>query len=639
MTKIVNVAEIDISVKGTQSIKEMNAELQDAEKNLKDVEQQHGKNSKQYDEAKGKVDRLTASMDRLNNEAAENSGAMKRVGSSANVMKTGMDKANNSSKMMMGSSSKLGSGLNSLSGAFGGAASGAINLGKQFMALLANPIVLLIAAIVAGLTLLFKAFTSTKKGGEEFEAVMDGIRAVIDVLRDRVLKAGKAIFKFLTGDFKGAFNDAREAISGFGDEIANEFEVARQASLKLAEIKDRMRDLSVERAKQNLEISKARELSMDETKSIKERMAAVEKAGKLETELENKNVQVLKEKLDTIRKINSQSDTSAEDLQKEADAEIALYQAQQSAADARLRLQREQKRLQNEAASKAKAAADAAKSKRDAAAKAAEEERKRKEREAAEAAKKAEEALKVAQEIDAKAQRERLERNTNAFDLRMMDLQDKYDKEKAILEEQGLSTLNLTKNFEEAKAQIVQESVDEQNRIAAEADKKRQADADAADAAEIQAFNEKWEAKEKILNAAYGTAANFSNLIGELGGQNIKVQKAQALIQVGIDTASAISSLVKMSQANPANAVTGGIAGGLQFASGLLQITANMAKAVNILKAPLPPLPPPPGDLSPPSASAPPPQDNRDNRVYVLETDITSAQSRVVDLVETGIVQ
>jgi len=65
-----------------------------------------------------------------------------------------------------------------------------------------------------------------------------------------------------------------------------------------------------------------------------------------------------------------------------------------------------------------------------------------------------------------------------------------------------------------------------------------------------------------------------------------KFQKAQALIQIGIDTAQAISSLVKYSQANAANGVTGGLAGIAQFASGIAQILTNMAKAKQLLTSP-----------------------------------------------------
>lgn len=65
-----------------------------------------------------------------------------------------------------------------------------------------------------------------------------------------------------------------------------------------------------------------------------------------------------------------------------------------------------------------------------------------------------------------------------------------------------------------------------------------------------------------------------------------KFQKATALVQIAIDTAKAISSLVAMSQANPLNAVTGGGAGLAQYASGIVQILTNVAKAKALLSNP-----------------------------------------------------
>jgi hypothetical protein len=65
-----------------------------------------------------------------------------------------------------------------------------------------------------------------------------------------------------------------------------------------------------------------------------------------------------------------------------------------------------------------------------------------------------------------------------------------------------------------------------------------------------------------------------------------KFNKASALIQIGIDTAKAISALVATSQANPLNAVTAGAAGIAQFATGIIQIATNVAKAKQILTSP-----------------------------------------------------
>jgi hypothetical protein len=98
---------------------------------------------------------------------------------------------------------------------------------------------------------------------------------------------------------------------------------------------------------------------------------------------------------------------------------------------------------------------------------------------------------------------------------------------------------------------------------------------------------------ENERQAKLQVATQVVNGIATLGNAFIKDQKklekfnkASALVQIGIDTAKAISSLVAMSQANPLNAVTAGTAGIAQFASGIVSILTNIAKAKQLLTNP-----------------------------------------------------
>jgi hypothetical protein len=131
----------------------------------------------------------------------------------------------------------------------------------------------------------------------------------------------------------------------------------------------------------------------------------------------------------------------------------------------------------------------------------------------------------------------------------------------------------------------------------------------AAQATEIGAINKKYddEAAQKAKDAALATieqekairdakidiAASVAQGLGALGEAFIKDQKkleqfnkAQALIQIGIDTAKAISALVAASSSNPLNSVTAGAAGIAQYASGIVQIITNIAKAKALLTNP-----------------------------------------------------
>ena len=100
----------------------------------------------------------------------------------------------------------------------------------------------------------------------------------------------------------------------------------------------------------------------------------------------------------------------------------------------------------------------------------------------------------------------------------------------------------------------------------------------------------KIEAAQKERDARLQLAADIATGIQTVGAAFIKDQKklekfnkGMALVQIGIDTGKAISSLVAASNANSLNGVTAGAAGVAQFATGIIQIATNIAKAKQIL--------------------------------------------------------
>jgi hypothetical protein len=247
--------------------------------------------------------------------------------------------------------------LESLGGPIGSTISGFKAMLKQMWLLVANPLVLAIVAIVGGLALLFKAFTSTKAGGEQLERVMSGISAVIDVLRDRFLKYAGAIIKLMTGDFKGAIEDGKAAVSGFGAEVEKEFRQAANAAKVLQEVADATRDLGVQRSKLNRDLAQAKEIITDETASYAEKKKAINDVKIAEGNQTDQEIANAKRKLDAIKLANSLSDTGREDLQKQADAESALYNLEQESANNRRAINRSDKRADNEESTRLKALA------------------------------------------------------------------------------------------------------------------------------------------------------------------------------------------------------------------------------------------------------------------------------------------
>ena len=139
-------------------------------------------------------------------------------------------------------------------------------------AMMANPIVLLIAAIVLGLKFLYDAFTSTREGAEKVEQVFAGLSAAVQVIVDRALALGRAILKFFTGDFKGAIEDAKKAVSGIGDEIEREYNRTVELKKRLQDIKKEEIQDSLDKSVREKRLAMLREQMNDENVSAREKL-------------------------------------------------------------------------------------------------------------------------------------------------------------------------------------------------------------------------------------------------------------------------------------------------------------------------------------------------------------------------------
>jgi hypothetical protein len=253
------------------------------------------------------------------------------------------------------------SAISGVSPALSQTISGMKGMLKAMVAIVANPLGLVLVAIVGALTLLFKAFTSTKAGGEQLEQVMAGVGAVIDVVRDRILNVGNAIVKFFSGDFKGALEEGRAAVNGFGDEVAKEFQAAADATKVLQEVSDAMRGLSVSRARLDKDLAVSKELLTDENASFQDKKNALDAIKKAEGEQTAQEIANAKRKLAAILALNAQSDSGKEDLDAAAAAEIALIALERKSAEDRRNINKQEERANNDEKSRIKGLEDAKK--------------------------------------------------------------------------------------------------------------------------------------------------------------------------------------------------------------------------------------------------------------------------------------
>lgn len=141
-----------------------------------------------------------------------------------------------------------------------------------------------IGALVVALGSLVSYFSKTQAGVELATKAMGALGAAIDVIIDRASLLGEALIKVFTGDFKGAAESAKRAFEGITDEIVAETQAAWALSDALNQIEKTEIMLSMRRAANRAEIEQLKKDAEDVTKSIEERIAALQKASKMERE-------------------------------------------------------------------------------------------------------------------------------------------------------------------------------------------------------------------------------------------------------------------------------------------------------------------------------------------------------------------
>lgn len=319
------------------------------------------------------------------------SKAFKEMNKELKKSKAALDEAKSST---MSLSEKLAA----IPGPVGAAVQGFQGLGTAFKAIMASPMALFITAIVTALTALYKAFTSTKEGGEKVQQLMAGLGAAMDVFRDLLVKVagklidffkdpmkagrefvnflkdqivnrfvgllelmpalGKAISLVFKGEFKEAGKVATDAlgkvvlgVEDITDKAAEAFEVVKNAASEalkegkqaaqltktLQAIADAQRELNNRRAQQNQLIAEAKLRINDETLSYEERLAALEEVRQAEVSLAEAEAALAKRRYEAIKAQNALSDSSVEAL----DAESAAFQAMINAQTASQQKQKE----------------------------------------------------------------------------------------------------------------------------------------------------------------------------------------------------------------------------------------------------------------------------------------------------------
>lgn len=386
-------------------LNELQTALQKTETETKDLSNSQKEVNKEVNETKNTLDGLTGKLGELNkklNETEIGTEAFDELKGQIKEVEKELDAAKNGQKSFTDT-------LGEAPGAVGAVTKSVKGLGTAFKALLANPVVLTITLIVGALTALFKAFTSTKEGGEALDRALAGVNAVFDVFRDLLVKISEPLINLFTNPkeaildfgnsikenitnrfegilefipniaksvkllFEGEFSEAAEtagnaflkvttgtedAIGKIGDafngvkDIVNEAvteagEAARLTGV-LQDIADKERELNVARAEQNALIAETKLRVDDTTLSIEERRNALETAATAEQDILNQQLDLERERLGALEALAAQSDSDAETLDELAAQRIKLAQLEEQSLNKQTELQSKRKALNAE---------------------------------------------------------------------------------------------------------------------------------------------------------------------------------------------------------------------------------------------------------------------------------------------------
>lgn len=288
-----------------------------------------------------------------------------------------------------------------------GAESGTNSLSKSFKALLANPVVLILALITGALAALFGAFKKSENGAKLLEKATAGLNGLMMILtrvmntlakaltkafedpKQAVIDLWEAIKKNLVNrveglirlfkalidiDFSNLKKSAKEVASAFVQvstgldeeqqkKIAKGFaDIAKEAAIlaqKMADLAASQRALRAQSrilekdiAVLNAEFEMLGEIAGDDTRNMEEMRQAAIDAGAAAAELAQKQEKLAQIRLNTINQEVAVRRSAGEDIQdlldKQADAEVALTEARSQAAIAQQKILIEQRKIERD---------------------------------------------------------------------------------------------------------------------------------------------------------------------------------------------------------------------------------------------------------------------------------------------------
>jgi len=504
---------------------------------------------------------------------------------------------------------KVTGGANSLGTALPGAAKGAGILNKALNILKANPIILIITALIAAVRGLIKIFSKNEASVDKYNKIMKQLGAIIDEITARVGKFFKAFKNLLTLDFKKFGEEVKESFTGVADSIRDAAAAREIADLEVLIRKETIATTEAQ-AQRRKQIAELILLTRDEAKSFEERRKALQQANALEVANLEDQLALQQKQVDLAEKelaATPEFQRNDEQRLKVAQERAKLLDLETASITRQRELFNRVNELNNKANAEQKAALEAEKKLEEEALKIKEE-----------AAKRSIELLNIELEAFKLTQQTKLEEGKRITDelylnevARLEELaareqeinQAKFDNELIQKEEFELRKDEIDAQFREQRTALEEERklleteaalIDEENRRALMEEnllvdfdirsqlleQQRQAEVATANAlgADVALINRKFaqfeiQIEKQKQNAKLSLASQAAGNIASIFGQESKIGKAAAIAQTTIDTyksaQAAYSALAGITVVGP---VLGAIAAAAAVAGGIANI-------------------------------------------------------------------
>ena len=522
------------------SLSKMDEDTDEYEKTLTDLNKVQNAYNEAMSVSKSKTDAAAGSYNALSKEMSELKKQFKATNDESERQKIG-EKINDINDKLKDMDESIGvysrnvgnyasaftGGLKNLSESFKAlnnpmalAKKGVVALNGAFKALIANPIGAVITAIVVTVKALVAAFKSNEEASNKlkvafsaFEPVINAVKNalgyVVNIIGDALIAISKLAEGVQSAGVKivellnkiGLVSDER--LKSIKDNITAQKD-ALSESRKLSEeeiaLEQRKRDEMVKTAEKNAEISELKAKAAETDKYTNdERNKFLKRAVELEKEINEERLAIAKQELDIAQRRAAQAPNSKEDNEKLAQAEANYYNVKREYTD-------KIKELNGQIASSSKSVSGAIT-----------EEAKTLQKASNIIDQTIDEILNVnfdelsndldndLNKID-EIQNRLYEESLSPEQLQLKKLDEQYQEALALYEEYGLSTLDLTRNYETKKAEIIKKIND---KIAADKEEAEEKEKESK-IAEIEKLAEKREKYSQMAN-------DISIILGSIG--------------------------------------------------------------------------------------------------------------------------